>query len=647
MPADSAYSPAQQSSVELLARVTAALPGGGEHRDGQVEMAAAVAQIVESNGHGLVQAGTGTGKSLAYLIPVVLSGRKVVVATATKALQDQLAGKDLPFLSSRLDTPIQFSVLKGRSNYLCLQRLNEVETDAAKAEQSPDLGIGESGAATRAGLSGLTGEDLKTLRAFAERSDTGDSSELADIGDRAWQQVSVGRDECPGAARCPVGEDCFAEKAWRRAAEADVLIVNLHLYAIDVAVGNILPEHDTVVIDEAHQLEDVLANVTGRQLSPARLTAAATATRAVIADSDAPARVAQAADALKERLVPLVGKRLADGPPEDLSSTLDLVSGRTTDLLEALRAVPPDAPSEVLNRTVRARQSVTSLLDDISFLRWAVDDEVMWVDGPAHNPSLRSTPLAINKILAENLWSQRGGVLTSATMPVDAASQFGLPDSTVEVDVGSPFDYESNALLYCAADLPDPRKPGHRESQHLEIESLINAAGGRTLALFTSWAAMTEASARISPRVPWPVLTQGEGSKAQLLREFTAHDETCLFATMSYWQGIDAVGSTCNLVIIDRLPFPRPDDPVLSARRERVGPNAFRAVDLPRAAIMLAQGAGRLIRSATDCGVVAVLDPRLANSRSYRWQLLGGLPPMRRTKDRSEAESFLRALQNS
>lgn len=621
-----------ETAVELLAEVTACLPDGGEQRSGQVEMTAAVAGTLESNGHVVVQAGTGTGKSLAYLVPIVASGRKVVVATATKALQDQLAGKDLPLVSSRLSAPVDFAVLKGRSNYLCLQRLNEAESD-----QTLSLGLDHDG---------LDEESLKKLRSFADRSPTGDRSELADVGDRAWQQVSVSRQECPGAARCSEGEECFAERAWRRAAAADVLIVNLHLYAIDVAVGGILPEHDTVIIDEAHQLEDVMADAAGRYLSPARLVTAASAVRAVIADSAASTRVVDAADALKNRLGPLVGQRLPDGPSADLGSTLDLISARVTDLLTELRGVPSDAPSDVSNRTVRARQSVTSLLDDISFLRWAVEDEVMWVDGPAHNPSLRSTPLAINRILAENLWSHRGGVLTSATMPVDAASQFGLPDSAAEVAVGSPFDYESNALLYCAAGLPDPRKPGHRESQHQEMESLINAAGGRTLALFTSWAAMTEASARISSRVPWPVLTQGEGSKAQLLKEFIAHDETCLFATMSYWQGIDAVGSTCSLVIIDRLPFPRPDDPVLSARRERVGPNAFRVVDLPRAAIMLAQGAGRLIRSATDCGVVAVLDPRLANSRSYRWQLLGGLPPMRRTRDRSEAESFLRALQN-
>ena len=619
-----------EQSLELLAQVTAGLPGGGERRGGQVEMTATVADALASNGHVVVQAGTGTGKSLAYLVPIAVSGQKVVVATATKALQDQLAGKDLPFLSSRLETPIDFAVLKGRSNYLCLQRLNEAESD-------PGLSLGGDDGS-------LDDETREKLRVFADKSETGDRSELADIADRVWQQVSVSRQECPGANRCPEGENCFAERAWRRAAAADVLIVNLYLYAIDVAVQGILPEHDTVIIDEAHQLEDIVANAAGRYLSPARLVTAASATKAVVADSEAPKKVDEAAATLRNRLEPLTGSRLPEGPPDELGRTLDLVSGRVADLLNALRAVPSDAPTDVLNRTIRARQSISSLLDDISYLRWATDDEVMWVDGPTHNPSLRSTPLAIDKILAENLWSQRGAVLTSATMPANATSQFGLPQSTIEVDVGSPFDYEANALLYCAADLPDPRNQGHREAQLQEIESLVSAAGGRTLALFTSWGAMHQAAAHIASRVPWTVLQQGEGSKAQLLKRFIENEETCLFATMSFWQGIDAVGSTCNLVIIDRLPFPRPDDPLLQARRERAGTDAFRVVDLPRAAIMLAQGAGRLIRSATDCGVVAVLDPRLATSRSYRWALLGALPPMRRTKDRDEAERLLREL---
>ena len=621
-----------ETAVELLAKVTAGLPNGGEQRAGQQEMTAVVATALANDGHVVVQAGTGTGKSLAYLAPIAVTDQKVVVATATKALQDQLAGKDLPLLSSRLDEPLEFAVLKGRSNYLCMQRLKEAES-----EKSISLTLAQEG---------LDADDLKKLRSFADKSASGDRSELSDISDSTWQQVSVSRHECPGASRCAAGDECFAEHAWRRAAAADVLIVNLHLYAIDIAVGDILPDHDIVIIDEAHQLEEIISDTAGRYLSPTRLTTAAAAVRAVVADSTASRQVNEAAKMLTNELSDLIGRRLRKGPSTELADTLDLISGRVDKLLTELRLVPDDAPMEVSNRAIRARQSVSSLLEDIRLLRSVHEDEVLWVDGPDHNPSLRSTPLEIHKILARNLWGQRGGILTSATMPADATRRFGLPESAVETDVGSPFDYETNALLYCAADLPNPSATQFRNSQHEEMEALINAAGGRTLALFTSWTAMTEAATRISARVRWPVLTQGERSKAQLLEDFIGDHETCLFATMSFWQGIDAVGSTCNLVIIDRIPFPRPDDPVLQARRERVGANAFQVVDVPKAATLLAQGAGRLIRSATDRGVVAVLDPRLATSRGYRWQLLNALPPMRRTKDRSEAITLLETLNN-
>lgn len=616
-------------SLELLAKVTSNLPDGGERRVGQDEMTATVAESLAKGGHAVVQAGTGTGKSLAYLVPAVLSGQKVVVATATKALQDQLADKDLPFLSDQLDTPIKFAILKGRSNYLCLQRLSEAESST---ELTLELG------------DRVSNKTLKQLRVFADQSETGDRAELTDVNDVDWQSVSVSRQECPGSQRCPAGDSCFAEKAWRRAADADVLVVNLYLYAIDIAVESILPHHETVIIDEAHQLEDIVAQAAGRYLSPARLVAVASATKSVVADSDAPKAVEEAATILKNRLEPLTGTRLAKGPTDDLGITLDLVSNRVGDLLTALRAVPDSAPVQVLNRVIRARQAISAVLEDINQLRQHVADEVMWVDGAGQNPGLRSAPLAIDKILEENLWSHRNGILTSATMPTHALSQLGLPDNTVATDVGSPFDYEANALLYCAAELLDPRHAGHQQAQLLEIESLIRAAGGRTLALFTSWSAMQEAAEEIASQIPWPLLKQGDDSKSQLLKKFLNNDETSLFATMSYWQGIDAVGSSCNLVIINRLPFPRPDDPLLQARRERAGTNAFRLIDLPRAATMLAQGAGRLIRSASDCGVVAVLDPRLATSRSYRWELLNALPPMRRTKDRDEAERWLRQI---
>jgi len=625
-----------EQTLETLDEVTVSLPGGGERREGQRQMATAVAETIRDGGHVVVQAGTGTGKSLAYLVPTALAGKTTIVATATKALQDQLAGKDLPFLNELIPGGVDFAVLKGRSNYLCLQRLNEAEADDRLGLELDD----------DKNKTVLDSDLLARLRVFAAATETGDRTELPDIDDRTWRLVSVGRDECPGAGRCPVGDDCLAERARRKAAAADVIIVNLHLYAIEIMVEGILPEHDLVVIDEAHQLEDIVSEAAGRQISPARLQAAARASGAVLADRDAPVGVEEAAALLHDRLEGLIGERLTEGLDDESGATLDVIRGRVDQLLNALRVVPKDAPAETAAKALRARQAVTSLLDDIDYVRWPIDQEVLWVDGPTSNPSLRSTPIAIDALLKENLWSKRPGVLTSATLSPGTTSVLGLPAGTEMLNVGSPFDYEKNALLYCPTDLPDPRAEGHREARHAELEALIVAAGGRTLALFTSWAAMRDAAAHLEPRLPWSVLVQGEGSKIALLDSFIDEPESCLFATMSFWQGVDIPGSTCNLVVIDRLPFPRPDDPVLQARRERAGKAAFRTIDLPRAATMLAQGAGRLIRSATDRGVVAVLDPRLATSRSYRWELINALPPMRRTKDRADAEALLRELRD-
>jgi ATP-dependent DNA helicase DinG len=635
-PGEASVDLAEQTLV-TLDEVTVALPGGGERREGQREMARAVAEAIQTDGHVVVQAGTGTGKSLAYLVPVALAGKTTIIATATKALQDQLAGKDLPFLNELVDGGVNFAVLKGRSNYLCLQRLNEAEADDR-------LGLDLDNDKKKASLDS---DLLNRLRVFAAETETGDRTELPDVDDRTWRLVSVGRDECPGAGRCPVGDDCLAERARRKAAAADIIVVNLHLYAIEVMVEGILPEHDLVVIDEAHQLEDIMSEAAGRTISPVRLQQAARAASAVLVDRDATGGVEEAATLLHAGLESMIGERLIDGLDDETGQTIDVIRGRVDQLLNALRSVPKDAPADAAAKALRARQGVTSLLDDIDYVRWPIDDEVLWVDGPTSNPSLRSTPVAVDKILAEKLWAKRPGILTSATLSPQISSLLGLPKKTPTLDVGSPFNYEKNALLYCPTDLPDPRAEGHRDARLAELEALVVAAGGRTLALFTSWSAMRDAAAHLESRLPWNLHVQGEGSKMALLESFIEDDESCLFATMSFWQGVDIPGSTCNLVVIDRLPFPRPDDPVLQARRERAGGAAFRVIDLPRAATMLAQGAGRLIRSSSDRGVVAVLDPRLATSRSYRWDLINALPPMRRTKDRADAEALLRELRDT
>jgi ATP-dependent DNA helicase DinG len=330
-----------------------------------------------------------------------------------------------------------------------------------------------------------------------------------------------------------------------------------------------------------------------------------------------------------------------------VTDAIHLARSRCTAALEALRHIPEDAGDDATARAVRARQAATALADELEAVSHPNDAQVLWVTGPEHAPALRLAPIDVAGLLDARLWSQRAAVLTSATLPPGIGPRLGLPQRNDElVDVGSPFDYAANGLLYCASRLPKPTDPRWADATLEEIEALVRAAGGRTLALFTSFKAMNRAVEALRPTLPFPVLAQGDLPKPRLVERFTDEPETCLFATMSYWQGIDVPGPSLSLVTIDRLPFPRPDDPLLQARRERAGDQAFIAIDVPRAATMLAQGTGRLIRKATDRGVVAVLDPRLATAR-YGPKIVATLPKMRRTKDRAEAERYLQDLRTA
>ena len=627
------------STTRVLRDVVGALPGGGEARTGQAAMAEAVARAIEESRHLIVEAGTGTGKSLAYLVPAVLSGARVVVATATKGLQDQLAGKDLPFLADQLDIEVSFAVLKGRSNYLCLQRVAELGA-ATDAEQLGLDGVAE----------GAPVEEIEQLVAWADATSSGDRAELSfEPSTRAWSAVSVGPRECPGAAKCPKGEVCFTERARRAAAQADIVVVNTHLYGLDIATGGgVLPDHDVVVVDEAHQLEEIVSATTGVEITAGRFQSLARTVRAIVADDVLVAALDAAGYAFADELAGVAGRRL-DTPLEGpLAEAIVAARETTAKALEAVRKVPTDVGGDVAARRERALKAATSLVDDLDLALAVPESHVAWVAGSPDFPALTLTAIDVAGVLAEGLWSRRTAVLTSATIPPNLGATLGLdPGQFDELDVGSPFDYEQHALLYCAASMPDPRDEGYEAALHRELEALIVAAGGRTLALFTSWRAMDAAARALSPRLPWKVLTQRDLPKPALVDAFRADEQSCLFATMGFWQGIDLPGRTLSLVTIDRLPFPRPDDPVLSARRERVRGDAFRLIDLPRAATLLAQGAGRLIRSAEDRGVVAVLDKRLATAARYRWEIVNALPPMRRTKDRAEVEAFLKQIRDA
>jgi len=614
--------------ADRLAQVAAALPGGGEARPGQVRMAQAVARAARGRRHLVVQAGTGTGKSLAYLVPLLLGGSRVVVSTATKALQDQLAGRDLPFLAAHLGRRFSFAVLKGRSNYLCVQRAREV---AGGSERLDLEGADEASL-------GQLGREVRRLLEWGQRTATGDRAELEfEPRPAAWSQVSVAATECPGATRCPSGEECFAEVARERAAAADVVVVNTHLYGAHLASGAaVLPDHDVVVFDEAHELEDVASASLGLELGAGRLRALGHQARPILTGAAATAvdQVMEAAIILESALDRAAGTRLTLPFDESLTAALTVAARRLGGLTSAVRAVEGDPPAKA-----RCLQAAGHLDGDIATVLGLDETRVAWVEGtPA---VLKLAPIEIGPLLAESLWGEVTAVLTSATIPPRMVETLGLPAaSTDELDVGSPFPFEEHGLLYCATHLPDPRRPGADAAIHEELEALIRAAGGRTLALFTSWRAMRAAADALRDRLPYRLLTQSDLPKPALVAEFSAQETTCLFATIGFWQGVDVPGRTLSLVTLDRLPFPRPDEPLMQARRDKAGPAAFRTVDLPRAATLLAQGAGRLIRSAADRGVVAVLDPRLATA-PYRWELIRAMPPMRRTRHRADVEAFL------
>ncbi|HUC14963.1 MAG TPA: ATP-dependent DNA helicase [Acidimicrobiales bacterium] len=645
--------------AKALARAAGGLPNH-EDRPEQLAMAEAVGQAIERHRHLVVQAGTGTGKSLAYLVPALALGARVVVSTATKALQDQLAGRDLPQLSRSLGVRFTFAVLKGRSNYVCLQRVAELTSGDPGAEQ---MQLGEGGSRSQAGVGPLGREVLRLAawasgpkKATADKKGSagllvsGDRAELAwEPSEAAWAQVSTGWRECPGAAQCPSGGECFAEAARRRAGEADVVVVNTHLYATSLSIkeAELLPPHDLVVFDEAHELEDIVSAAFGFDLSQARLVALARSARALVADASVAGDVEDGATLLGGVLRPHRDLALVRPIDDDVAGALGLVRERASRLLEELRKAGRASDGAPEPRRLRAQKAVSHLIDDVSEILELPDSHIAWVEGPEHAPVLRVAPIDVGGALTERLWKGEGAptaVLASATIPPRLGERLGLSAGSYdEIDVGSPFSYKDQALLYCPVHLPDPRAANFEAAMHEELVALIEASQGRALALFTSWRAMQAAAEVVRGRTPWKIFTQSDLPKPKLVAEFTSDEHSCLFATMGFWQGVDVPGPSLSLVTIDRIPFPRPDDPLLRARRAALGSRAFELIDVPRAATLLAQGVGRLVRTREDRGVVAVLDRRLGKA-PYRWHLVHALPPMRRTRSRAEVEVFLASL---
>jgi ATP-dependent DNA helicase DinG len=650
--------------TQLLATAVTAL--GGSERSGQSEMATAVARAFVSGEHLAVQAGTGTGKSLAYLVPAieraVSDNAPVVVSTATIALQRQLVNRDLPQLVDALTDALprkpRFALLKGRQNYLCLNKIHNGSA-ADPVEEPHEL--------FRPQAASALGREVQRLTEWASTTESGDRDDLKPgVADRSWGQVSVSARECLGVARCPFGTDCFAERARAHAGGADVVVTNHALLAINaVADSAVLPEHRLLVVDEAHDLVDRVTAVATGELTASALGIASRRVARLV-EPEVIARWERASATFISAIQDASAGRM-DHLDDALAADLAALRDAATAARSTIDTTPTDpkaaaARSEAVASLAEIADTATRILASFGP---AIPDrtDVVWLDHEDHRGAtrtvLRVAPLSVAGLLRTRLFADSTAVLTSATLTVggsfDAmAKAWGLAGEQADkeprwrgLDVGSPFQHAKAGILYVAAQLPPPGRDGTGTAEQLtEIAELITAAGGRTLGLFSSMRAARAAADAMAQRLSTPVLCQGEDNTATLVEQFAAEESTSLFGTLSLWQGVDVPGPSLSLVIIDRIPFPRPDDPLLSARQRAVaaaGGNGFMAVAASHAALLLAQGAGRLLRGIDDRGVVAVLDSRMATAR-YGGYLRASLPPFWVTTDAAAVRAALSRL---
>ena len=668
----SEYSKKVRSALD--AAVTAI---GGSPRDGQIEMAEAVANALSDRHHLLVQAGTGTGKSLAYLVPALVHGKKVLVATATLALQRQLVERDLPKIKAALDKElnrdISFAIYKGVGNYICLQKMNNAPNDP---EAQAVLEV-----------STLEG-DAKRLRAWAQSPNaTGDRDDAPDVDRRVWSANSVSGRECMGADECPSGSKCFAALAKAKAQTADIVVTNHTLLAIEIVDSHpILPERDAIVLDEAHEFMDRTTQAVTEEITAARVSRAANMAR-----KHMPGKAGDALFKASEKFAKAIGEYADDlkadptraGRLDKLPATLEAPLRAVKEGVAAVTALI-SADAQIIDpNSMAERARVKGALNEISQTATKLlkpgHTHVLWFE-PTYS-TLYLAPLAVSDVLRGNLLTQTPVIATSATLTVgksfDAiAKNIGFviggkneaedemeedednlkkkgsmdPANLQILDVGSPFDFANQGMLYLPKDLPEPGRDGPSKEALTELGELIQAAGGRTLALFSSWRGVEAADEHLRDalaELKLPIITQRRGdSVGPLVDKFAKDEKSILLGTISLWQGIDVPGPACTLVAIDRIPFPRPDEPVLSARAaeaDAAGGSGFMQISLPRAALLLAQGTGRLIRSLDDRGVVAILDSRIVNKR-YGSILLNSMPPFWRTSDGAVIKEALRRL---
>ena len=644
--------------------VLAASMPGWEDRVGQLDMASEIEAAIEEKRNLIVEAGTGTGKTLAYLVPLVLAGRRAVISTGTKNLQEQLVRKDVPFLEGALGHPLQVAVMKGRNNFVCIEKLKE-------QERRPSL----------SGLKETT--EFALIRDWAGKTETGDRSDLEGLAadSKLWQRLDARREACTGR-KCEHFFQCFVTKMHQRAREADIVVVNHHLFFADLAMrdddddfGPIIPPYDTVVFDEAHEIESVAGQFFGQVLSSNQFEDLARQTLAAAKQGDfASPGLDKAVKFLRASAKEFFGL-FADFEPRQvfteratfrlqhaneygglqaalkgLNSTLSLVKdrGEETQLLRS-RSNEIGALLSVLLDEVNDR--VLSKADGNSALVEVADDHaqkyVHWVDKRGNGVYLHATPIELGPILDERLFRQpSSAVLASATLAVEESFDYirgrlGLHAANESVIPGH-FDFRRQALLYLPPAMPDPRDREFPERAATEIGKVLDITRGRAFVLFTSYRQMREVHRIVSKKLGFPCLLQGQGSNAEILDRFRETRNCVLFATASFWQGVDVPGEQLSCVIIDKLPFAVPSDPIVRARTDRIqahGGNPFREYHVPQATLALKQGFGRLIRSASDRGVLVMLDNRIV-TKSYGKIFLNSLPDYARTSDLGDVARF-------
>jgi ATP-dependent DNA helicase DinG len=618
-----------------------------EFRPGQKEMAERARDFFDSGGFAVIEAGTGVGKSLAYLVPAVLSGKKTIVATATKNLQDQLLDQDIPMLKSLTGANPSVALLKGRRNYLCLRKYRALSRQRSLFAES--------------------GELLSEFLAWGSLTKTGDRAELSTLPENLpfWEEFSAHPDACLGG-RCPVFSECFLVRARTRAAQSDLTVTNHHLLLTDLALRGqfstgLLPEVDFLILDEAHNLEEIASEILGLTFGQADLRRLLGQAQKIVLEKpdnlwgSILSRVESAwhnlshifpAEDFRRRLDQEKQAEMVKAEGQLLAEALRSLSSRVK-ILKVKPAAEEDLPliSEQAERTAIALETIV----------WREEPgQIFWAERRAQSLTLHATPVEISSELQEKLYPVYPNILfTSATLSTPGRnqadfsyfrSQLGLPEEIEAHSFPSPFDFQTQALLYLPQSMPEPNQPSYPEALAQEMEKLVQASRGRAFLLFTSFANLNYVATFLEGVIPFPILLQGEAPKSELLRLFKEKGNAVLLATYSFWEGVDVPGESLSLVVIDRLPFDVPSEPIIEARIEKIredGGDPFSSYQLPSAVLLLRQGVGRLIRRKTDRGVIALLDPRL-RTKGYGKIFLKSLPPMTAVNDVADVKKFFK-----